>query len=156
MDNKKICSKCNKKYSLDYFYHILENDYIAWCKDCTNPITMEKLIGLTISKIIINNDKRQMILYTKEQRKFVFFHEQDCCEDVYIEDICGDLEDIINHPILQSEKVSSSQKDEDNCESQTFTFYKIATMENSITIRWCGKSNGCYSEEVNLVELPLK
>lgn len=93
---------------------------------------------------------------------FKFHHYQDCCEDVRIEDICGDLEDLIGSPIILAEKRTMEGSDSDSSEwpvgvekerwleSYTWTFYEIATNKGSVTIRWYGSSNGYYSESVDL------
>lgn len=83
------------------------------------------------------------------------WHDQDCCEDVSLADIVGDLADIIGAPLVMAEEVSSAARPEDAPEgsggdsSETWTFYKFATVKGYVTLRWCGSSNGYYSEEMS-------
>lgn len=93
----------------------------------------------------VNND--ELLFRTKEGKEYRMYHDQDCCESVYIEEIIGDLADLIGEPILMAEEVS--QDDENASESGTWTFYKFATIKGYVTIRWYGSSNGYYSESVN-------
>ena len=86
---------------------------------------------------------------------FEFFHSQDCCESVYIESITGDVADLIGSPILLAEESTSEQTPEGfnhfyEPESQTWTFYKLATIKGYVDVRWFGTSNGYYSESVSL------
>ena len=92
---------------------------------------------------------------------FLMFHEQDCCEDVHIDEVIGDWDDLIGTPIFLAEVVSNwedprAAKNEDDDDywslpdSLTWTFYKLSTMKGSVTIRWYGTSNGYYSEEVSI------
>lgn len=75
-------------------------------------------------------------------------HNQDCCEDVRIEDICGDLDDLVGVPLTMAEASSTDQSDEYDDRSMTWTFYRFAG-KGHVTIRWVGESNGYYSEEVD-------
>lgn len=81
------------------------------------------------------------------------WHQRCCCEDVYVEDICGDLADLVGEPLLQFEEASRSSLigEHDGCsDSQTWTFYKMATIKGAVTIRWYGSSNGYYGESADL------
>jgi hypothetical protein len=84
-------------------------------------------------------------------RTFLLHHHQDCCENVCIEDIAGDVEDLVGSPILMAEEATSVAEVEH--ESGTWTFYKFATNKGYVTIRWLGTSNGYYSESVDFEEV---
>lgn len=108
-------------------------------------MSIELLLGKTITKIDKYDD--EIHFYTDENEHYKMYHWQDCCENVYVEDIIGDLDDLIGSQILMAEEVSKD--DEDAWESGTWTFYKLATAKGYVTIRWYGSSNGYYSESVS-------
>lgn len=108
----------------------------------------EELVGKTIYKWSINNDNDILNLYATNGKVYSL---QDCCESVSIEDINGDLDDLLDTPILMAEE-SSNDDSSGHYESATWTFYKLATVKGYITIRWLGVSNGYYSESVSFSE----
>ena len=114
-------------------------------------IVFNEMLGATIEKIDYDPKTREeIVLYSKDGRKFRFYHSQQCCERVLVEDIVGDLNDLLNSPILVAEKNSSeSEPSKDSCGYQTWTFYRFATIMGTVTVRWLGESNGCYSESVD-------
>jgi len=83
------------------------------------------------------------------------FHSQDCCESVTIDDICGDVQDLVGTEILVAEEVMSDDfgPKERYDESYTWTFYKFRTIKGSVDIRWYGTSNGYYSESVSFTKI---
>lgn len=111
-------------------------------------------IGNMVGKVFTNvwADDDELVFLNNEE-SFVFKHEQDCCEYVYIESIVGDLNDLIGEPILKAEEVSNYEAAplSDDEESYTWTFYKFATRKGYVDVRWYGSSNGYYSESVSLI-----
>lgn len=117
----------------------------------------EDLAGKTLEQVDVNWDDDYIKFVTTEGETFLMYHEQECCESVSIESIEGELSNLLNHPILLAEEVTESGKidDEDQWDvsTQTWTFYKLATIKGYVDIRWNGSSNGYYSESVSFVKL---
>jgi hypothetical protein len=112
----------------------------------------EDLRGRILYKIEqIDND--ELRFYLTEDHYVRMYHSQDCCESVTIEDIVGDLEDLVGTPLLVVEERVSRNEDgteEQYCESYTWTYYSFRTIKGSVDIRWYGSSNGYYSESVHI------
>lgn len=133
---------------------------------------LSDLVGKTIKAISVDkvpgkgrynssssgNDR--IVFVTSDGDKYEFYHDQDCCEGVFIEDVEGDWNDLLNTPLLVAEESTNC----DNCkidvygtgpndyftdESCTWTFYKFATIKGRVDVRWYGSSNGYYSESVD-------
>lgn len=92
-----------------------------------------------------------LIFSADDGETYKLYHSRDCCERVTIEDINGDLADLVGFPLMQCEEVIS----EENLYS-TWTFYKMATQKGYVTIRWHGESNGYYSVSVDFVNVNSK
>lgn len=107
----------------------------------------EDLIGHTIVKIEGQRNDDQLIFTIENGERYIMHHHQDCCENVWLEDITGTEKDILNKTILKAEEVTNSELAEYG--SRTWTFYHITTFLGTVTLRWCGESNGYYSESVS-------
>ena len=110
-----------------------------------------KLLGKTMKHVTRTHD--EMLFETIEGEKYRFFHSQDCCESVTIEDICGDLNDLVGSPLTTVEETGRDAKKTDLGDSQSWTFYRFATAKGWVTVRWYGTSNGYYSESVDFEEI---
>lgn len=115
----------------------------------------EDLKGNILTKIE-NRNEEQLIFTLENGEKYSLHHSQDCCESVTIEEIIGDLKDLIGSKIIQAEEVTHRDESPDEVkkleyqgDSFTWTFYKLATQKGFVTIRWLGTSNGYYSESVD-------
>lgn len=105
------------------------------------------LLNKTLTSV--ENDEETIVFRTSCGYVFVLYHEQDCCESVTIESIVGDLQDLVGNPIGMAEEVIGESVYNEYDYSQTYTFYKFATIKGYVDIRWVGESNGYYSESVN-------
>lgn len=124
-------------------------------------ISFSDLIGKTLVRIEgAERGSERITLTTATGDRYLMWHRQDCCESVEVEDVCGDVADLIGSPILMAEEVTHENEDPPGVtvedmyrdESFTWTFYKLATISGSVTIRWLGSSNGYYSESVEFEE----
>lgn len=118
-----------------------------------NNVSVSVLVGKILGNIENLYDE-EITFVTIDGERFRMYHEQDCCEHVRIEDICGNLNDLIGAPILMAEEVSGENGEYDSYEGEgTWTFYKFATIKGYVTIRWYGESNGYYSESVDFKQV---
>lgn len=123
-------------------------------------LEFNELLGKTFSEVTGTVSGDEIVFTEVGGQKYKLLHQQDCCELVQVEDICGNLTDLVGNPILQAEEVSSRDEGvtmefpatpDDADASQTWTFYRLSTIKGTVTIRWFGSSNGYYSEDVDLV-----
>jgi hypothetical protein len=109
---------------------------------------MEEVLNKIFFKIEKLED--EIKFYCRDGYLYTMQHHQDCCESVSIDDIVGDLDDLIGSKILMSECViQEGERKSGYDDSSTWTFYKFATVKGYVTIRWYGTSNGYYSESVS-------
>jgi len=69
-----------------------------------SSVSFEILKGKTLSKVTGGIYDDQLIFETVDGEKYCMCHHQDCCESVTIEDITGDLCDLVDSEILFAEQ----------------------------------------------------
>lgn len=124
-----------------------------------NPeVEFSVLLGKTLTAVEGKVGGDVIRFTASDGSQYELFHEQDCCEHVYVQDIVGDLVDLVGAPILQAEEVSNQDdppgyQGSEWRDSYTWTFYKLATIKGYVTIRFLGESNGYYSESVSFEQV---
>ena len=128
--------------------------------ETTVDVEFEKLVGKTLVAIEGGRPRDEVMTFeTTDGEVYKLYHQQDCCEDVRLEDVIGDLNDLIGSPILMAEEVTSGENPKDvnipaeEQDSFTWTFYKLATIKGYVTLRWYGQGDGYYSERVDFVRI---
>lgn len=106
--------------------------------------------GKIVSEVLgAHEDSEELVLKFSDGTSCKFFHLQDCCEDVNINDIVGDFSDFIGQPITAIEERISGEDEGEWGDHITWTFYEFTCPKGSVTVRWYGSSNGYYSESVD-------
>lgn len=124
-----------------------------------DEVAFSTLLGRTLASVKGAVGDDEMVFVTDTGEKFKMLHRQNCCERVSVEDIIGDLSDLIGSPIVLAEE-STSDTDPEGYkppyyrEYFTWTFYRIATAKGHVDIRWLGESNGYYGEGVDFERVP--
>ncbi len=109
---------------------------------------LNSLVGKNIVEVIGERHDDEFILKTDCGLTYTFYHKQDCCEDVYLEDIAGDRNDLLGEIVL-AEEIEGNDIDMP-FESYTWTYYRLATKKGLVVLRFFGSSNGYYSEKVSI------
>lgn len=117
-------------------------------------VNISDMLGKTIVDISGGEVGNNLIIFrTSDHFEYVMKHEQNCCEGVFIEDVCGDFSDLVGHELVESEEISGEippDFDESIYDSYSWTFYKFRTIRGCVVIRWFGASNGYYGEGVSI------
>jgi hypothetical protein len=118
-----------------------------------NDLVGKVAVSVTREEI---DDNDGLLFHMEDGRTFALVHQQDCCEHVSIEDIAGDLQDLVGSPFTMAMSVSNEPGFEDGDDdggSHTWTFFKLATVKGYVDVRFYGSSNGYYGESADFYEV---
>lgn len=117
---------------------------------------INELVGKTLVRVELNKDRDVLEFETVDGDKYQLYHDQDCCESVWLEDVNGDFDDLVGSPLLIADEVTNLEHDmkadgprNEYDDSYTWTYYKLHTINGGVHLRWYGTSNGYYSERVD-------
>jgi hypothetical protein len=114
-------------------------------------IEFSELAGKTLTKIDgLEAGSEDVTFECNDGSLYELSHVPDCCESVSVEDVAGDVSDLLNSRVELAEVITSNDNPpgvtKEYRDSFTWSFYKIRTNKGSVTIRWYGESNGYYGE----------
>lgn len=117
----------------------------------------EDLNGKTITGIDgLKVGSEEVVFRCSDGSKTRLWYDHECCARCSVEDIAGDVNDLLESPVLLAEEATNRNENPEGMrppeyqDSFTWTFYKLSTIKGSVTIRWYGESNGYYSESVTV------
>ena len=129
----------------------------------SRTFTINEFIGKTLEDISVHynesiyydNDSIIPCIVFKftDNTKYIMGHRQDCCEEIYIKEISGNLAALIGSPLVEAECVSNEEEYPEHSICQEWTFYKFSTTSATVNISWSGESNCYYSTDVSIIEI---
>ena len=127
--------------------------YLGLRNSCGIDVLKGKTLVEVDRSLYDTNDA--LFFKTADGEFYIMTHDQECCENVSIDDICGDFADLLNEEILTAEELNNDYPVDEECVENTYTwtFYHLATFHGDVTIRWFGTSNGYYSESTELYKI---
>lgn len=69
-----------------------------------STFSLDDMVGKIATKVYENQYGDELTFEFEDGTKCNFFHYQDCCESVSIEDVNGDYEDLVGTPLLVAEE----------------------------------------------------
>ena len=115
-----------------------------------NMCDIDDLVGKVIKGWAYSDEYFQILT---DDYVYIFYHEYSCCESVWLTQVDGINDKIIGSRIVIAEVVTDEKDTEYG--HITWSFYKIGTNKGMIDFRWCGESNGYYSETVDLIKIEV-
>lgn len=118
---------------------------------------MEKVTDLIFKDMTFQSVEKgydrygDFILFKTDKKHYKMFHRQDCCENVFIQDIVGDLDDLVNSQIIVAELF---EKEEKECGHDVlYSFYTFRTNKGTVQIIWGADLETHYSVSVDIEEI---
>lgn len=123
--------------------------------------TLDYFVGQRIVKIETQSNKSydpdrvdRICFYCESGDVYDMYHNQDCCEDVRLEEGKEDLDKLLGEEILTAEVSTNCDGINDTqYGKELWTYYKFTTAKGYTDLRWLGESDGNYAVDVNITQL---
>lgn len=120
-------------------------------KYASNAKKLAYLVGKTLVRVEGGEKGCELMkMYFSDGFMAEFYHEQNCCENVRIEDVAGDWADLVGQPLTHAHEASRTEYYSDSYDSATWTFYRFSGGKGTVVVRWLGTSSGYYIERVSV------
>ena len=132
-------------------YQIFPNQGMFSMKKFDEEIVFDEMAGKVITKVIGKNGDNCLTFETNNGEVFKFFHEKDG-NFAKIDNICGDLNNLVGKPLLSAKAVIFHNHSLINMQEKNnpnWIFYRFSNLETRVDIRWYDKTKYNYSEEVS-------
>lgn len=113
-----------------------------------------KVVKNQVIDTVVGLEKQsdELVLNFKSGDSIRMYHDYSCCESVWLEDF-ESPKGLIGSTII--DLIIEENQEESEWGSRTWTFYKLMTTKGELFLRWCGESNGYYSEDVDIEYIEL-
>ena len=113
-------------------------------------MALKEYLYKTIKRILFYGDQAVHFSFA-DAPPLLLYHDQDCCESVWLEAVVGEVKDLLGSPLLVAEeRTQYYDASPDSYGDLEYTFYEFATVKGSLNLCWRGESNGYYSTSVDI------
>jgi len=98
-----------------------------------------------------------VLLVLSDYSVYMMHHCQNCCEEVCLVDVCGDVDDVCGAPLMLANETEGTcdAVDGDPCGVLSWAFYNLATINGYVTLTFRGDSNGYYTLDMDFERVSL-
>lgn len=108
-------------------------------------VSVNEFIGKTFTKVYADGT-----FYTAE-KQYDMYHPQDCCENVFLDEVIGDINDITDEEIINAFDTDEGDENDDRSyDCVQYTNFHIVSQKGTVVFRWIGSSNGYYGTSVSI------
>jgi len=102
------------------------------------------LLGKTAKQIVNTGDRLVFVMESGD--RYIMDHIQDCCESVWLEEVIGDLDDLVGSPFVEAEEVTSDARSVADLNGSEKMIKEMKTQSLIVGTDWFGGVNKYESD----------